>query len=760
MNAASTTTTHHPMLRYDNRASFSPVPVPPAPHLPPGALERHPIPVRFHTKEAGDRVVKALGWSDGGAEFVFGDGTVMSFVDDMNTFVSVNATKPHAPRDLMVTSLCVSAYEAKVRAALGLFNQFSPRPRLIHGLCGAAATGAPVEEFLWTQTAPIDSLILSPDRSLFEKIPAVQLHPQMQAQSGTESMFYWDLNCALRRVRLRVFPCRSFFSVRWPARVSETDGSKSLFVASTLPRQGQSTSCVSTTQRACRFILLEQCFLVDACPEGWRDMLQLCLNMGNASSSTEVGTARGASDSEGVSDDTLLVPGVTPSPLGAPVVPNVPLSSACGASTMLSQAHLYVPRNQFIRFSDLQAEDAHGFVASSHLQNCPAQQRLHDRSANVLWRYDADPMRRSFAPPAVYLRSGASSFTAIVSEDLAVIRGCLGSGGSASAAQVGLRVERLVGSLKVDEDHSSQLHVDVEERLYVQSLVDRQLPIPRTINTGVSVPLLGVLGESLFGGDLDSQSPPLRLQGGDGPNDGSAPPRNAVAFVSAEDCGRYLPTVADALVSLVGFRMPAQVGSNLTPTSSASEVDDSHAKGSGPYGHRVVRLTSRLDGVGSFTAMTNGVVRAVFDDRTIITLIPDAYDSDEGLVCEVRGRDASLHALRVMSCVGPSHPYRFYLDFLIPFRNFARMQSYAEEAASSVMVPTNSVPPSSAPSSTLFAGMAPFDDATSCRGTVLNTDDRHGTADSIDTILLATNGSLIQSEALRQKSVALLKLTI
>lgn len=92
-------------------------------------------------------VVRAAAWSDGGAEFLYADGTVLSFMDNMNTFVKVHsrssthsATAAHhhhdddEDREMCFTAWTLSADEDKVRAALAVYNSLSERPRLLSTL--------------------------------------------------------------------------------------------------------------------------------------------------------------------------------------------------------------------------------------------------------------------------------------------------------------------------------------------------------------------------------------------------------------------------------------------------------------------------------------------------------------------------------------------------------------------------------------------------------------------------------------------------
>lgn len=90
-------------------------------------------------EDSGDcTILQACAWSDGGAEFVFMDGTALIFRDEMRTFVALSPPTSHqgivgvvAPKNVFYTPLALSAYHAKLKEALMLYNRFTAHPHLI-----------------------------------------------------------------------------------------------------------------------------------------------------------------------------------------------------------------------------------------------------------------------------------------------------------------------------------------------------------------------------------------------------------------------------------------------------------------------------------------------------------------------------------------------------------------------------------------------------------------------------------------------------
>ncbi|KAG5495252.1 hypothetical protein JKF63_02307 [Porcisia hertigi] len=84
----------------------------------------------------------------------------------------------------------------------------------------------------------------------------------------------------------------------------------------------------------------------------------------------------------------------------------------------------------------------------------------------------------------------------------------------------------------------------------------------------------------------------------------------------------------------------------------------------------VVYLTSRLDGIGTFTALTNGTIRVHFDDRTLLTLIPGVNELDEAqLLVTCVLRNATRCTMRAAQC-HPGHAIHRYLVYALPFRRY------------------------------------------------------------------------------------------
>lgn len=117
----------------------------------------YPPPVARHKSAKEDAILQACAWRDGGAEFVFEDGTVLVFRGEMSTFVALppppdpsshdpvaermaavsslpSTRSVYTPRDASHTALALSPYRHKVRAALLLYNRFTAHPQLLASL--------------------------------------------------------------------------------------------------------------------------------------------------------------------------------------------------------------------------------------------------------------------------------------------------------------------------------------------------------------------------------------------------------------------------------------------------------------------------------------------------------------------------------------------------------------------------------------------------------------------------------------------------
>lgn len=415
----------------------------------------------FNIAAFADTVVKACAWSDGGAEFVYGDGSVLSFCDAMHTFVALRFRHPQdgaggvasqddgcaeVEKDMLFTAWTLSAYTAKVKAALALYNRYAAHPRLIAGL-----TSEPVQP--WTARSPMDVLILAKDPQLLQRrvvrarvsaaaasvCTAVNERSPTTCDGGAVStrdvmapgvvdsdevakvevilgteVTLW---CALRRVSLTVHVNRATFAVRWPAPVTQADGSRSVFLpsgdllADAIPTDGNDASLFGlprlATQRATPFVWLVQVFPIAQPPAEWAEMLALALELDAEAPSeapcepnpveekkkaNEPSSSHGApqiGDPAGLVDTTGTLYRSLPVP--------VSWTSARAATSMTTSSPLQPP----CRFSSIQPAHLHYLLAAgTHLQRASCNRAIHGDTAKVLWRYDADCTGRE--PSALY----------------------------------------------------------------------------------------------------------------------------------------------------------------------------------------------------------------------------------------------------------------------------------------------------------------------------------------------------------------------
>ncbi|KAK7202154.1 hypothetical protein NESM_000284900 [Novymonas esmeraldas] len=162
-------------------------------------------------------------------------------------------------------------------------------------------------------------------------------------------------------------------------------------------------------------------------------------------------------------------------------------------------------------------------------------------------------------------------------------------------------------------------------------------------------------------------------------------------------CGRYLAAVADVAVHLsqvncavphvadaaASISCPQRVAAYCGRTSpspspllrrscTAAHAEWRHAAddASVTAADAVVYLTSRLDGIGTFTALTNGTIRVRFDDRTLLTLTPGHDELDEAqLLATCVMRDATRCTMRPAQCPA-GHAMHRYLVYALPFRHY------------------------------------------------------------------------------------------
>ncbi|CAD2221441.1 hypothetical protein AGDE_06929 [Angomonas deanei] len=278
----------------------------------------------FPASVVEDQVVSACVWEDGGGEFVYGDGSLLSFADCMNTFVAfspyipasstkenqarssyytegqkVTSPKAEMERDMSFTAWALSKYKKKVMAALYLYNRYSVHPRVL-----VDYIPSPVEE--WKLSSPIEALVLCKHRILLRrrKVYAVGhvaytpedeiTFPSVQREARVPVGTQVTLWCALQRVSLTIHANRTTFSVRWPVPVEGTPASvkqrrEALFCSlseSSINIAGGASvgSCGADLdlllgKKKTYFTWMESVFPIDDPPEVWRVMLQMALEL-------------------------------------------------------------------------------------------------------------------------------------------------------------------------------------------------------------------------------------------------------------------------------------------------------------------------------------------------------------------------------------------------------------------------------------------------------------------------------------------------
>jgi hypothetical protein len=578
--------------------------------------------------QPSSHILRACHWSSGGTEFVFDDGTVLSFRNDMETFVAANnhttSSQANGP-DMLFTALCLSQYKAKVVQALDLYNRFTSSPRLVDGLTAKQPAA-------WTSSAPIDTMVLSDDVSLFE------------VHQGRAT-----LSCAMRIVTMTLDASRETFHVRWPSPVYDTQGSAYMFMSSSaansMPTLGPNflaSSSFLIGMKAIRFVWLEQTFCVAEAPEEWRAMLdRLLAHLDEADRTAAVDSLdhdksasddsdeekkditsgrRSISSSSSASSFARAAlrkdPSLTPMRLPTGRRPTTTSLSCAEATTGARVLSACVPSSSgaTIAFSPMQRVDAALMVASTALHNVSSH--LHSGGSVVMWRFGADPTGRHPHSVCWNMQRGLSGEVltpgragALVYED-------------SSFVEVWPMGQGYVVRHRRSRDNCREFH----------QAPDGSVALPSFVNAA-----------------------------------------SAASKDEALARGRYLPEVGATLISLSQQNLLAPASSpQMMLRSTARDCAERFGDTPSKKAVEVVKCSSRIDHVGTFTALTNGVVRGHFDDRTILTLLPDANDTDDGLACTMVGRDATTTTVRAIH-ISSGHPMYPYLSYLLPFRRFQRL---------------------------------------------------------------------------------------
>lgn len=192
--------------------------------------------------------------------------------------------------------------------------------------------------------------------------------------------------------------------------------------------------------------------------------------------------------------------------------------------------------------------------------------------------------------------------------------------------------------------------------------------------------------------------------------------------------GRYLAAIADTAVQfsqvnfaacrdgaaasvkrskplLMSAALPGKVSGREAHRCGGHDAaggDAVNARHAGDAADPVVYLTSQLEGIGTFTALTNGTVRAQFDDRTLLTLIPGANELDEAqLLVSCVLRNATRFTVRAAQCREGHAAYR-YLAYVLPFRRYVYWRAVHPDGGDAP-TPVHAVAATPSPSSLMEA---------------------------------------------------------
>lgn len=373
-------------------------------------------------------------------------------------------------------------------------------------------------------------------------------------------------------------------------------------------------------------------------------------------------------------------------------------------------------------FSKMRREHVHALIATSQMQSARCNRQIRDSCERVLWRYDADPTGR--VPHAVYWGLCTQNATAVVDHLFATER----------LEKSGLRAEYCVpdcapGSVlaMVREDESvvvaepqGQSYVvhhwrrDGTCHQYHQSS-DGELGLPPVIlqrqREQSDYQNMGGSRDPVCSGDCNLSSSSMLMAGDD---TGDIAPVTCVtsplyfsgildeAPLSALHRGRYLPDVGASCIQISQMNLESlrarqqerfagvaslsagsgsvagdgadaeNLASALLDRTRLRLVSEDPALLAAAAEGNVVFLSSSVDGLGTFSALTNGTIRCHFHDRTLLFLIPGVDDREENLVATCLFRDATQCSMRLVKCL-PHHPMFRYVAHALQFRRFARL---------------------------------------------------------------------------------------
>lgn len=682
----------------------------------------------FSMAHEQQKIVKACAWDDGKAVFVYQDGSVFVFTDEMNTFVVLSPSTNETPQGRAIPScleMCSTAfplqrYVAPVAAALRLYNRFSPHPRMSKW----CYDDEPAAVFPGSTTRSSSSLLLAKDPTLLERrvvLASVGSHVgQTQKVPVGEEVHLW---CRFRRVRLTVHWHEQLFTVRWPA---ELEGS-------------QSNGGLTSAQKESSFVWLEQVFPVNSPPPVWSRMLSLALEMWAEAKAEDkqFKASNGASDVE------------------------LEENSVAGCQTFTSILPRVAQVGHPWRFlTSLRPSDRSLFVASSDIAivPCVASVKMSSDHSDApsepsrwLWQWcAADPSGRE--PACMFWSCHTSD---VGSELLAVpgegeecrwvlrvalmnpLREYMPSEGPVSNVTLRYKMEQI----RLDGQHKNFFHeASITSSTAPPSLYNSPLTLrPQRLSGGVVSPLADIeAGDHLWlstalisrhkylqmAGDIDkmllqpitgalwgidarpSDAPNASLGGYSISSLGlrgalSVLAWHAIRLLNNE--GRSRSTCSLSKVALVPSSTPVfdtipdssevkpldpSINIALDPTFSVLSPSSLPLSGESIFdsaSHLSIEVAcADIKGIGHFSAWRNAVVRCRFEDRTLLTLIPAASDdsrilweSEDHLMANFFFRNGETTTVRVESLRGElggrkSATRSDMLKYLTPLLQFRR----------------------------------------------------------------------------------------
>ncbi|CBZ37431.1 hypothetical protein, conserved [Leishmania donovani] len=601
-----------------------------------------------------------------------------------------------------------------------------------------------------------------------------------------------ELWCALRRVCMTVAVHRETFTVRWPAPVTRSDGSRlpqsfhardtaALHLSPGSPSWSSSVSPPGSASAPLLFTCIEQTFPVRDPPDAWRTMLLLALELDAELPGAEKESSAPSAAPASPSHTSVGALGTEPGD-------NVSRSASwhgCLPEPHRWSGALNQHRNTNpCRFSRLTALQAAHLAAPRTARAVDAMRALHPRGTRLCWMYEANHCGASRgSPSAVYwcLRESAEAtpikgnlggtstaaplrateVVVWVAEDGSVVRTTLegqgytvrhhrlhlsSSGAMAPAPAVyRLQAHDIAAAMApVDKRLPSTItplrcHVPVlpqsasaaaaaSPEVLAVAIIDPQslYCLPASLTDGLqrgctaatvtpacacsalaALTAMLVSSEQRFPGYMDSHcsatAGALSLASlGRGVTCKRVAPLEANDAVRRLRFGRYIASVVDVAIQLSQVNCSAQRAADAArpstgqprraayccarpaATSPSCWSLSAHGLSCRKGAHSaaatttsrsasaasVVYLTSRLDGIGTFTALTNGTIRAHFDDRTLLTLVPGVNEMDEEeLLATCVLRNATRCTMRAAQC-HPGHAMHRYLAYALPFRRY------------------------------------------------------------------------------------------